>query len=145
MAPQDPPDEHDPPDPPDGLDRPEGAALEPRRPGSLATEAAQGEALGPGGSALPGVGVRLLAFASIVVAGVCGGLIGWSVTDLQCTAGCTGLAAGVGVASAVGAALGVAIVAVLVLRAMGEWNASPQRGAPMRNGQAAQPRRAIRR
>src|SRR5687767_6857272 len=35
-------------------------------------------------SALPSTTARLLAFLAIVVGGVCGGVIGWSVTDLQC-------------------------------------------------------------
>ena len=34
-------------------------------------------------SALPSTGARVLAVASIVVAGICGGLIGWKVTTLQ--------------------------------------------------------------
>ena len=36
-------------------------------------------------SSLPSTGARALALASIVLAGVCGGLIGWKVTDLQVT------------------------------------------------------------
>lgn len=71
----------------------------------------------------------MLAFASIVVAGTCGGLIAYAVTDLQCagsagTSGddsCTVLAGGAGLIGAVACALGVAMVAVLVLRAMAEW------------------------
>jgi hypothetical protein len=35
-------------------------------------------------SALPSVTARLLAFVAILVGGACGGLIGYSVTDLQC-------------------------------------------------------------
>jgi hypothetical protein len=85
-------------------------------------------------SALPSTTARWLAFLAIVVGGVCGGLIGWSVTDLQCGPerragaeaqadddGCdtvNGLGA---VAGAVIGAGGVAVVAVLVLRAMAEW------------------------
>src|SRR5690606_13600871 len=34
-------------------------------------------------AALPSVGVRVLAFVAIVIAGVCGGLIGYAVTDIQ--------------------------------------------------------------
>ncbi len=81
-------------------------------------------------SALPSTGARLLAFAAIVVAGICGGLIGWKVTDLQ-VAGDSGLAAGIG--GLVGAAIaagGVAVVAVLVLRAMGEWHTIQATGDP---------------
>ena len=81
-------------------------------------------------SALPSTGARLLAFGSIVIAGICGGLIGWKVTDLQ-TAGDAGLAAGIGgLVGAVIAAGGVAIVAVLVLRAMGEWHTIQTTGDP---------------
>lgn len=79
-------------------------------------------------TALPSVGARVLAFASIVVAGTCGGLIAYAVTDLQCDSArtsaddsCTVLAGGAGLIGAVACALGVAVVAVLVLRAMAEW------------------------
>jgi hypothetical protein len=85
-------------------------------------------------SALPSTTARLLAFLAIVVGGVCGAVIGWSVTDLQCGPperagaeqpadddGC-GTITGVGaVVGAVVGAGGVAVVAVLVLRAMAEW------------------------
>jgi hypothetical protein len=74
-------------------------------------------------SSLPGIGARVLAFASIVFGGVCGGLIGWAVTDLQCEGACstpTGIGALVG--ALVGAG-GVAVIAVLGLRAMAEWKA----------------------
>lgn len=66
---------------------------------------------------------RVLATAAIIISGVCGGLIGYAVTDLQCQDGCEGLATAVGAPAALLAALGVAIVAVLTLRAMAEWNA----------------------
>ena len=59
-----------------------------------------------------------------MIAGLCGGLIGYAVMDLQCDDGCTVVAGLVGVASAIGAAAGVAIVAVLTLRAMSEWEAT---------------------
>ena len=77
----------------------------------------------PPQSALPSVGARALAFVAIVIAGLCGGLIGYSVVDVQCDGDCTvpsGIGAVTGGALAAG---GVAIVAVLVLRAMGEWQA----------------------
>lgn len=81
-------------------------------------------------SALPSTGARLLAFGAIVLAGVCGGLIGWKVTDLQVD-GDGGIAAGLGgLVGAVIAAGGVAIVAVLVLRAMGEWHTIQETGDP---------------
>jgi hypothetical protein len=64
----------------------------------------------------------VLAFTAIVVGGLCGGLIGYAVADLQCVEGCGGTRAGIGaVVGAVVAAAGVAVVAVLVLRAMAEW------------------------
>ncbi len=72
-------------------------------------------------SALPSVQARVLAFLAIVLAGVCGALIGSSLTKVGCTANC-GTSQGVGgVVGAVIAAVGVAVIAVLVLRAMGEW------------------------
>ena len=72
-------------------------------------------------SALPSTGARVLAFVSILLGGLCGGLIGWALVDLQCTGDC-GLAAGTaGLVGAVLGAGGVAVVAVLALRAMGEW------------------------
>ena len=64
-----------------------------------------------------------MAFLSIIVAGACGGLIGYAFTDLGCERGCTTAAGLVGLGTAVGAAIGVGIVAVLVLRASAEWSA----------------------
>lgn len=76
---------------------------------------------GTGLTALPSTAARVLAFAAVIVAGACGGLIGYAVVDLQCDGDCT-LAAGIGaLVGAVFAAVGVAVVAVLVLRAMAEW------------------------
>ncbi|HET9442785.1 MAG TPA: hypothetical protein VFO65_05640 [Acidimicrobiales bacterium] len=72
-------------------------------------------------SALPSPRARALAFAAIMVAGLCGTLIGWGFVDLQCTGRCA-TAEGVGaVVGGLGAAAGVAVVAVLTLRAMAEW------------------------
>lgn len=72
-------------------------------------------------SALPSVQARALAFAAILVGGLCGGLIGFSTTRVGCHGSC-GTPEGVGsIIGAVVAAAGVAIIAVLVLRAMGEW------------------------
>lgn len=72
-------------------------------------------------SALPSVGVRIAAFAAICLSGLAGALIGYSLVSLQCEGDC-GLAAGIGLSiGALGAAAGMAIVAVLVMRAMGEW------------------------
>ncbi len=71
----------------------------------------------------PPVWARLLAVSAIVIAGVCGGLIGWSIVDLQCSGDCGTTAALAGVGAAVVCAVGVAVVAVLSLRAMAEWKA----------------------
>ena len=71
-------------------------------------------------SALPSPGARILAFISIAVAGVCGALIGWKVTDLTVEkAGSLAILGGV--ITALAASIGVGVVAVLVLRAMSEW------------------------
>ena len=72
--------------------------------------------------ALPSVGARVLAFGAIVIAGICGGFIGFAFVDLQCTGDC-GTAEAIGaIIGALGAAIGTAVIAVLVLRAMGEWH-----------------------
>lgn len=80
-------------------------------------------------SSLPPASARVLAFATIVVGGVCGGLIGWKVTDLQVDEGSILPGLG-GLFGAVFAAGGVAILAVLVLRAMSEWNTIQETGDP---------------
>ena len=102
-------------------------------------------------TALPSVTARILAFFAILLGGLCGGLIGWSVADLQCGGGdavvvlprdvdeaasstvttlppaddddegCTTIVGLGALGGAVIGAGGVAIVAVLVLRAMAEW------------------------
>ncbi len=71
-------------------------------------------------SAIPSRKARALAFVAILVAGLSGALIGASFVGLQCDdcTTATGLGAVVGGLVAAG---GVAVVAVLVLRAMGEW------------------------
>ncbi len=75
-------------------------------------------------SALPSSRARALAFVAILVAGICGGLIGSSFVNLQCRGNCS-TASGIGaLVGALAAAGGVAVVAVLVLRAMGEWRAT---------------------
>lgn len=70
-------------------------------------------------SALPSVLARVLAFGSILVGGVAGGLIGYAFADIGAFGG-----AMVGLLTFVGAVVGaggVAVVAVLTLRALGEW------------------------
>lgn len=73
-------------------------------------------------SALPSVGVRYAAFAAICLSGLAGGLIGYSLISLQCEGSC-GLPLGLGILiGAIIAAGGMAIVAILVMRALGEWH-----------------------
>ena len=72
-------------------------------------------------SAIPSPIARAIAFGGILLGGLAGALIGYALVDIQCDGEC-GLAKGLGLlAGAVIAAGGMAIVAVLVLRAMGEW------------------------
>lgn len=85
---------------------------------------------GPVDSALPSTGARALALAVIIVAGICGGLIGWTVTDLQISGDTTVWAGLGGLFGAVFAAGGVGVVAVLVLRAMAEWDTIAESGDP---------------
>lgn len=72
-------------------------------------------------SALPPVMARVLAFAAILIGGACGGVIGAAVVNVQCAGDCTDPSAIGGVVGAITGAAGVAVVAVLALRAMGEW------------------------
>lgn len=72
-------------------------------------------------SAIPSRTARALAFGAILVAGICGALIGSSFVRLQCEDDCTTPSGIGGVVGGLIAAGGVAVVAVLVLRAMGEW------------------------
>ncbi len=73
-------------------------------------------------SALPSVGARVAAFVSILLGGLAGALIGYSLVDLQCEGDCA-VPKGLGILTgAVIAAVGMAIVAVLVMRALGEWH-----------------------
>lgn len=72
-------------------------------------------------SAIPPVAARAIAFTVILLGGLAGALIGFALVDLQCDGDCD-LAKGIGLlVGAVVGALGTAIVAVLALRAMGEW------------------------
>lgn len=72
-------------------------------------------------SALPSPGARAVAFTGVLLAGLAGGLIGYSLVRIQCEGDC-GLPLGLGIfTGAVAAAGGASIVAVLVLRAVGEW------------------------
>ncbi|NBP50775.1 MAG: hypothetical protein EBU70_06275 [Actinobacteria bacterium] len=72
-------------------------------------------------SALPSRSARALAFVAIVLGGAAGGAIGRALVQIQCTGDCT-VPAGIGLlVGSVGVAAGMAVVAVLVLRALGEW------------------------
>jgi hypothetical protein len=96
----------------------------------------------------PRQGPVWLAFSSVVVAGVLGGLIGSSLVAATCSetpsllervlagagtgvdasrSSCTWPKIGGGILGGVVAALGTAVVAVLVLRAMAEWRRTPPR------------------
>jgi hypothetical protein len=67
------------------------------------------------------VRARVLAFAAIAVAGGCGGLIGWAFVNLQCSGSCEVPKAIGAVTGSLVTSVGVAVIAVLGLRAMGEW------------------------
>lgn len=72
-------------------------------------------------SALPSPLARAIAFVGILLSGLAGGLIGYALVDIQCSGSCT-VPTGIGLlVGAVSAAFGMAVVAVLVLRAVGEW------------------------
>ena len=72
-------------------------------------------------SALPSGTARALAFVAILLTGLAGGLIGYALVDVQCSGECsTPLGIGLFVGAVVTAG-GTSIVAVLVLRALGEW------------------------
>ena len=88
-------------------------------------------------SALPSRLSRVLAFGAVLIGGLCGGLIGYAFTDLQCDGDCTLEAAIGGLVGAVIGAVGVAIVAVLTLRAMDEWETIRQRDASADGGDQA--------
>lgn len=88
-----------------------------------------GEAGAAPRSAVPGPRARLVATLAILLAGVCGGLIGYALVDVSCTGDCNWQ---LGVGALVGAAVsasGVAVVASLTLRAMHEWRATSRAGA----------------
>ncbi len=88
-------------------------------------------------SALPSPLARALAFAAICLGGLAGGLIGAGFVRLQCTGACATPKATGALVGSVLLALGTSIVAVLVLRAMGEWNAG--RPHADRNGRPGSP------
>jgi hypothetical protein len=72
-------------------------------------------------SALPSPLARGLAFTGILLGGLAGALIGYALIVIQCEGSC-GLQKGLGIfIGALTAAAGMSVVAVLALRAMGEW------------------------
>ncbi|MGZ4735059.1 MAG: hypothetical protein ACXVKA_03200 [Acidimicrobiia bacterium] len=76
---------------------------------------------GPG----PPRGAFLIAYASVVLAGLFGGAIGYGLVNASSSSG-SGTAKAIGaLIGAVGAAIGVGVVAVLALRAMAEWRRPP--------------------
>ena len=64
---------------------------------------------------------RVLAFAAIAIGGGCGGLIGWAFVNLQCTGACEVPKAIGAVSGSLITSVGITVIAVLGLRAMGEW------------------------
>jgi hypothetical protein len=86
-------------------------------------------------SSLPSVAARVLAFASVLLGGACGGVIGWALMDLQYKG--NHALAGVGIlVGALVAAAGTAVVAVLVLRAMTEWRSIQHAPPPRRRSRS---------
>lgn len=72
-------------------------------------------------SALPSGTARVLAFLAVLLTGLAGGLIGYALVDVQCDGTCA-VPLGVGtLTGSVTFAGGSAVIAVLVLRAVGEW------------------------
>jgi len=81
----------------------------------------------------PPTGARWLAFASILIGGLLGGMIGYGTADVM---GGSSAIIGLGaIAGAVIGAVGVGIVAGLTLRAMNEWHAVRHPEASEPNGQ----------
>jgi vacuolar-type H+-ATPase subunit I/STV1 len=78
-------------------------------------------------SALPSPLARILAFVAILVAGLAGALIGYALVDIQYE-NASDVALGLGLlAGAIVSAGGTAVVAILVLRAIGEWRSIDDR------------------
>ena len=72
-------------------------------------------------SALPSIRARAIAFAGILISGCAGAVMGYLMVDVQCSGSCA-VPNGIGMLTgALIGALGMSIVAVLALRAIGEW------------------------
>lgn len=81
-------------------------------------------------SALPSPLARVLAFVAILLGGLAGALIGFALVDIQ-VADASDVALGLGLLTgAVVTAGGTAVVAILVLRAIGEWRDINDRPTP---------------
>jgi hypothetical protein len=85
-------------------------------------------------SELPSVVARLLAFAAVLVGGAAGALIGYAFAELGGFSG-AGIGAVTLLSTLVGAG-GVAVVAVLTLRAFGEWHTIRGRDGAAPGGEA---------
>jgi predicted membrane GTPase involved in stress response len=72
-------------------------------------------------SALPSIRARAIAFAGILISGIAGAAMGYLMVDVQCSGSCA-VPTGIGMftGSLIGAS-GMSVVAVLALRAIGEW------------------------
>jgi hypothetical protein len=84
-----------------------------------------GDSIVPAG--LPSRGAYVLAFLSVVLAGAFGGIIGYGLVDIGCSGDCGVAVIGGLVVGALIGAIGVGVVAVLVLRAMAEWQRGGKR------------------
>lgn len=73
-------------------------------------------------SAIPPRTARTIAFIAILAGGLLGAVLGHTLVAVQCSGEC-GVANGLGLLTgAIVTAGGMAVVAVLALRAMGEWH-----------------------
>ncbi|MFN8025068.1 MAG: hypothetical protein U0W40_01560 [Acidimicrobiia bacterium] len=99
-------------------------ALDPEPTPAPASGSAPGAEPGPEPDAappmLPSKGAYLLAFGAVVLAGLFGAIIGYGVADVGSTSDVATFL-GTLIGAVIGAG-GVGVVAVLVLRAMSEWN-----------------------
>ena len=79
-------------------------------------------------SALPSIRARAIAFAGILISGIAGAAMGYLMVDVQCSGSCA-VPTGIGMltGSLIGAS-GMSVVAVLALRAIGEWRELADKG-----------------
>ncbi|MGI8661635.1 MAG: hypothetical protein ACR2LQ_00290 [Acidimicrobiales bacterium] len=90
-------------------------------------------------TALPSVGARVIAFVAILISGACGALIGYALVDIQGDGASSTTKALGALAGGVLSAFGVAVVAVLALRAMGEWKTIESREGQTENEMRRKP------